>query len=240
MRTLKYTGSMVYDKTNDSQVRANYQHKHVVELYKKHFKNKKVLDAGCWTGTIEKEISHHKWNCEVVGIDQNKDALKTAKKSFPKFRFFRIELDRPKIAFVKKYKSTFDTVVFLDVIEHVPLNTEIKVLKFLRKLLKPGGVIILSTMINHNFNFIDPAWFFGHRHYKTRSIRTMLKKAGFKIKEVLRIGNLWWDIDILLLYIYKHIFKKNYKTPKWIYKLIYNGLNHPQDYATRIYALAKK
>jgi ubiquinone/menaquinone biosynthesis C-methylase UbiE len=82
MRSLKYNGSMVYDSLTDAEIRANYQHKHVVDLYLKHFKDKKVLDAGCWTGTIEKEVSSRKFKCEIVGIDQNKAALKTAK-SFP-------------------------------------------------------------------------------------------------------------------------------------------------------------
>lgn len=240
MRSLKYNGSMVFDKLTDQQIRANYQHKHVVDLYKKHFKNKKVLDAGCWTGTIEKEVSRRKWPCQIVGIDQNKAALKTAKKNFPKYKFSQIELDHPDKVFIKKYKGTFDTVVFLDVIEHIPVGTEVKVLKFLRKMLKPGGVLILSTMLDHKYNFIDPAWFFGHRHYKASRVRKFLTSAKFKVKQLLKIGNLYWDLDLLYLYIYKHIFKTEYKTTKNMYRNIYKGMEEPQKYATRIYALAKK
>ncbi len=240
MRSLKYNGSMVYDSLTDAEIRANYQHKHVVDLYLKHFKDKKVLDAGCWTGTIEKEVSSRKFKCEIVGIDQNKAALKTAKKSFPQYKFFQIELDSPDKKFVKKHGGTFDTIVFLDVIEHIPVGTEVKVLKFLRKMLKPGGVIILSTMLDHKYNFIDPAWFFGHRHYKASRVRKFLVSAKYKVKQLLKIGNLYWDLDLLYLYIYKHIFKTEYRTTKSMYKNIYRGMKEPQKYATRIYALAKK
>jgi cyclopropane fatty-acyl-phospholipid synthase-like methyltransferase len=240
MRSLHYNGSMVYQPLNDSEVRANYQHKHVVDMYLKHFKNKKVLDAGCWTGTMEKEVQRRNIGTEMVGIDQNKDALKVASKGFPKFKFAQIELDKPDEKFVKKYRGYFDTVIFLDVIEHIPVGTEVKILQFLRDMLKPGGVLILSTMLDHKYNFIDPAWFFGHRHYPAMVIRKQIKKSGLKPVEVLKLGNLYWDLDLLLLYIYKHIFQKNYRTTEWMYKKIYEGLEPPQKYATRIYALAKK
>lgn len=240
MRSLSYDGSMEFDALNDSQIRANYQHKHVVDHYIKHFKNKLVLDAGCWTGTLEKEVSSRNWKSDMVGIDLNKDALTVAKKNFPQYQFHQVELAKPSPQFVKKYSNKFDTIVFLDVIEHVPPGTEVRILQLFNKLLKPGGHLIVSTMLSHRYNFIDPAWFLGHRHYSSNHIKNFLESSNFKVKELLEIGNLYWDIDILMLYIYKHIFRANYKTSNWMYKKIFEGLEPPQKNATRIYVLSQK
>lgn len=240
MRSLTYDGKMVFQKLNDEMIRANYQHKHVVDYYLDHFKNKKVLDAGCWTGTMEKEVSSRDMKCEMVGIDVNKEALEVAAKNFPQYKFHYVELTNPSKEFLDKYTGYFDTVVFLDVIEHVPPHSEPQVLQLFNKLLKPGGHLVLSTMHSHPFNFIDPAWFLGHRHYPISDIQEFYKKSNFEEVELLKIGNLWWDLDILLLYIYKHIFKREYKTTKFMYEQIFKGLNPPQTFATRIYSLAQK
>lgn len=240
MRLFSYDGTMEFDKLNDEQIRANYQHRHVVDQYLDAFKNKKVLDAGCWTGTMEKEVSSRKFKCEMVGIDLNKDALRVAKKNFPQYKFHQIDLFHPKPSFVQEYAGTFDTIIFLDVIEHVPNHSEVEVIKFFKKMLKPGGVLILSTMLSHRYNFIDPAWFFGHRHYGFEDLCQIILSGGLKLIEVNKIGNLYWDLDILLLYIYKHLFRRNYKTTQLMYDHILKGLNPPQKYATRLYLKATK
>jgi len=231
---------MVFDKLTDENIRASYQHEHVVKTYLKHIQNKKVLDAGCWTGTMEKQITSMGIKTNIVGIDENKDALKVATKNFPKFKFERCSLTEPSTEFLTKYSSYFDSIIYLDVIEHIPKGTEVQVMEFFHKVLKPGGVIILSTMLDHPLNFIDPGWFVGHRHYKVKQIEMFLKKSKFKTLELLKIGNLAWDFDLLLLYIYKHVFKKEYKTSNFMFKRILKGLQPPQKTATRIYALAQK
>jgi SAM-dependent methyltransferase len=240
MRSLSYDGTMKFDNLNDSQIRANYQHKHVVDFYIDNFKGKKVLDAGCWTGTMEKEVSRRKFQCQMVGIDLNIEALEVAKNAFPKYDFFQINLAKPDPKFMRKYSGYFDSTIFLDVIEHVPVGTEGIVLKNIYKLLKKDGVLIVSTMNSHPLNFIDPAWFLGHRHYKASDIDELLQIAGFKSTDVLKIGNLFWDIDILLLYTYKHIFHTIYKTSQYMYRQIMKGLTPQGTFATRIYAIAKK
>lgn len=240
MRSLSYDGSMVFQKLNDETIRTNYQHKHVVDNYIAYFNNKTVLDAGCWTGTIEKEVRSRKLPCEIVGIDLNKDALEVAKKNFPGLKFYQENLADPHKDFMRKYKGYFDTVVFLDVLEHIPIGSEVAVLKVLRNLLKPDGVVVLSTMLDHPFNFIDPAWFFGHRHYRVEQVHTFYTKAGFLSYKTSLLGNLFWDIDLLLLYTYKHLFKKEYITPRFIFLRILKGLRAPQKFATRIYSLVKK
>ena len=231
---------MKFDKLTDAQIRSNYQHRHVIDFFIKNFRGKRVLDAGCWTGTLEKELSQRKLKLSLVGIDENKAALNVAAKNFPKFEFVRQDLVHPDPAFVKKYTGYFDTIVCLDVIEHVPAESEAVVLRFFSSLLRPTGKLILSTMLSHRYNFIDPAWFLGHRHYSVKHLLKLLDFGGFRSEKTLKLGNLYWDLDILLLYIYKHIFNRNYKTSNFIYKRILHGLSLRQKNATRIYLIAKK
>ena len=238
-RFFSYNGSMEFQQLSDGIVEANYQHKYVVEKYLSYIENRKVLDAGCWTGPVEKEILERGINTELIGIDENEEALNVATKNFAEFTFIQCELTKPSERFISNYKGYFDTIIFLDVIEHLSKGSEVEVMKFFNKILRPNGVIIMSTMADHICNFIDPAWFFGHRHYKISKLQELLGKAGFQSIEILKIGNLYWDLDILLFYIYKYIFKKKYETSQKMSKRIYKGFISP-IISTRYYIKAIK
>ena len=67
----------------------------------------------------------------------------------------------------------------------------------------------------------------------------MLEESGFEIVEVLKIGNLWWDIDLLFFYISKHLLKKKYQTNATLRNKIMQGFNTPAI-PTRFYVLARK
>ncbi len=238
-RALKYNGSMEFSAINDEKIIANYQHQFVIDHFIDDFKNKKVLDAGCWTGPLEKGLIEKKVETNLTGIDENKDALLVAKNNFSKFKFEECQLMSENSTFIKKHLGEFDSVIFLDVIEHLPKNGETKALKFFQKVLKKSGNIIVSTMSSHPFNFLDPAWFFGHRHYRLKELKEIFYSSGFEFVEILRIGNLWWDIDLLYLYFYKHVLHSKYETSKKMYKRISMGFEKTK-FPTRYYIKAKK
>lgn len=238
-KVLSYNGSMEYQQLSDEVVVSGYQHKYVIEKYLPYFENKKILDAGCWTGPLEKEIANREIAAELVGLDENESALNVARKNFPGYNFVRCGLLETEASFLDRHRGYFDTIVFLDVLEHLPRGSELRVMKLLNSLLKSGGIIIMSTMADNIFNFIDPAWFFGHRHYKLRRIRKIVKESGFEVLELLKIGNLWWDIDLLFFYISKHLFKKKYHAGMAARAKIMQGFNNPVI-PTRFYLLARK
>lgn len=238
-RAIKYNGSMEFKPLNDEKIVANYQHNFVIDHFKNDFQNKIVLDAGCWTGPLEKGLVEKKIQTQLTGIDENTDALKVAKENFPKFNFEECQLMSVNTAFIKKHSNEFDTIVFLDVIEHLPKGGEGKVLDSFHKVLKEGGNIIISTMSSHPFNFVDPAWFFGHRHYRLVKLKKIFEENGFELEEIQRIGNLWWDIDLLYLYFYKHVLRKKYETSNRMYKRIVEGLRKTKI-PTRYYIKVKK
>ena len=173
---------MEYRPLSDADINDNYQHDFVVEHYKDYIEGKKVLDAGCWTGPLEKVIVKKNIATKLLGVDINQDALSVARRNFPDFDFQYCALrgsNKKDDSFVKNYSSFFDTVIFLDVIEHLPKNTEHDVIRLFHRLLKNNGTLIVSTMASHPLNLIDPAWLLGHRHYRLKYLRKIFQYAWF-------------------------------------------------------------
>lgn len=240
-RMISYNGSMEYHAEADEKIEADYQHQFIVRTFRENIEKKKVLDAGCWTAPLARAIINEGIKTNYTGLDFNKDALAAAKKNFPQYNFIYQKLESNQKAFIKKYKDTFDTIFFFDVIEHVRPGSETDILKVFYELLKPKGVVILSTMSSHPLNMIDPAWFFGHRHYTTRQLLHIFIEAGFKISEFHHMGNVYWDLDVLFMYIYKHIFHSFYTTPQWLKEKIMDGLKDSEDLGTtRFYCVLQK
>ncbi len=192
-----------------------------------YIKNKKVLDIGCWTGQFEKLAV--KTTKQITGIDPGKNAILQAKKMVPNARFkVGNALDLP---FSDK---SFDTITMLDVIEHIPKNTESICLKEIRRVLKPDGYLILSTPNAHILSILlDPAFFLiGHRHYTKKDLTKLLEKSGFKILKTKKVGGVFRLSVSLVEIIYKHLFKKKYIVPDVIKEKI------EQEYKSR-YAFAQ-
>ncbi|MEK7169194.1 MAG: methyltransferase domain-containing protein [Patescibacteria group bacterium] len=173
-----------------------------------YLKNKKVLDIGCWTGQFEQIAS--KYTKKIVGIDPGIDAIKTAKRFVLNADFYVGD------ALNLKFKSnSFDTVTILDVIEHIPRESEEKCLKEIGRVLKPNGYLIISTPHSHPLSILlDPAYFLiGHRHYSEKKLRELLSLTGFKTIKVKKTGGIFRLCIPLLQMFYKHILKRKLIVP---------------------------
>lgn len=176
-------------------------------------KDKVLVDIGSSFGWLEKEISSEGLR-KIVGIEPNNKALSFARKSIPNVDFRignALETGLP--------DSLSDIVVLFDVIEHLPKLSEAKALDEIRRILKKGGVLLLSTPYNHFLNnILDPAWYFGHRHYSLGKITELLGGSGFKIDKIEIKGKLFAPIYMLWFYINKWIFANHFKNFAWLDK----------------------
>lgn len=184
-------------------------------LVKEYIQKKKVLDIGCWTGQLERLMGQQ--TKELVGLEPNNKAVSVAKKVTPSVSFLVGTAE--KLPFKK---NSFDTVIFLDVIEHIPAQTELICLKEIYRVLKPKGILILSTNYKHLIGVLfDPSfWVFGHRHYGKDELKNMLTQTGFDTKRVITSGGFWRIATFNISMIAKHIFKMKLKYPKEIKKKI--------------------
>ena len=108
-------------------------------------KNKRVLDVGCGGGILSEAMS--KYGANVVGIDAADKAIRAAvahaEISSMSIDYYALTIEE----YLKKEKGKFDIITCLEILEHIP-NYE-NVLVCAKKLLKPGGLIYIST-INRN------------------------------------------------------------------------------------------
>lgn len=87
----------------------------------------KTLDAGCGEGVLVEKYAQQGW--DIIGVDKNYASAYVKEGSITELPF---------------EDSTFDTVLALDVLEHLLYQDQGKALKEIRRVLKPGGTILFS------------------------------------------------------------------------------------------------
>lgn len=164
-------------------------------------KEKTIVDIGSSFGWLEKEILKIDKSIKIVGIEPDENAVNFSNKNIKDAKFLVGD------ALKLPIKNNFaDIAILFDVIEHVPKNKEINSLNEVHRILKPKGLLFLSTP-NSNFfmNLLDPAFYFGHRHYKLEKLKKIFKKTGFKIIKSTIKGGYWFSFYLIWLYITKRI-----------------------------------
>lgn len=135
-------------------------------------KPKKILDIGCGTGETITYLKTVFKKASFVGIDNSKEALK-----FTKSRGHNVKKgDALKLPFKDE---SFDAVLLLDVIEHI--KNDAGVIKEAKRVLKPGGVIVLTAPA---LQFIWSAHDVGqghHRRYTRHQLMRLADKNKIKI-----------------------------------------------------------
>jgi len=102
----------------------------------------KVLDAGCGTGNLGVHIS--RLGCHVTGVDFSREALDQ----------YRIKIKKNKTKLILSDLSkelpfrdnSFDRVVSNNVLYTIELGKRENLIKEMYRVLKPGGVIVLSNV----------------------------------------------------------------------------------------------
>lgn len=174
-------------------------------------KEKTLIDVGCSYGWLEVLLKEAGFK-SMIGIDPERKAIEHAKKIAPHASFFVSTADKLPVK-----DNVGDCLTMFDVIEHVSQGTELEALGEAYRVLKTNGKIFLSTPNSNLFtNFLDPAWYLGHRHYRKGQIKKMLTKAGFTVEEISIKGGLWFSVYLIWLYINKWIFGNKMPRSKFL------------------------
>lgn len=164
--------------------------------------NKVILDIGCSDGLLAYHLLKENPK-SYIGIDPSQKAIEFAKANIHEASFYVSPADKLPVK-----DNSVDVVLMFDVLEHVPPQTEIKSLKEIKRVLKKKGTLLLSTPNSNIFtNLLDPAWYFGHRHYKPQRVQKLLSQAGFKAQDIETRGGLWFSVYLIWIYFLKWIFK---------------------------------
>lgn len=138
-----------------------------------------ILDIGCGSGRVAEFLSDREF--DVVGIDISRKMLELAKEKVPNVEFLRQDmrsLDFP--------RETFDGVLALYSIIHVPRKYHPGIFKKINRVLKPKGIAMISVGGTNLENYLDENWMnWGSRmywsHFDLGTNLNLLKKAGFDI-----------------------------------------------------------
>lgn len=105
------------------------------------------LDLGIGDATFLKELVDHT-RLRVTGADPHVGNLSAAHKVLPHARLVRVGERLPFAS------QTFDSVSFLDVLEHTPDDEA--ACSEIARVLRPGGLLVMSVPAKHVFSFLDP------------------------------------------------------------------------------------
>lgn len=191
-------------------VNPSIHHKENLKIAMPYIRGMRVLDIGCWTGIIEKMVASS--TKKIVGVDPNNDAVVFAQKHVPNSAFkVASALDLP------FRDRSFDTVLLLEVIEHLPQGSESKALSEIWRVLDRNGTLVLSTPNKHTVSILlDPAYFLiKHRHYSFSDLKSLLNNSGFQILKHSYSGGWFFLIKANLELLAKHLFNINLVLPKW-------------------------
>lgn len=170
----------------------------------------RVADIGCWTGGLLSLLVEDSPQ-RIVGIDVSGPWLHVAERNVPDATFLKVEnlVDLP-----DSLSEQFDCVFFLETLEHLPRGTEREVISSLASICSPEGKIILSTPVAGVAALLDPAWFLvGHRHYRLSTLRRLVSSTGLEVSGYYYSGNFWTSLDVVSLYVFKHILRRQYSSP---------------------------
>jgi SAM-dependent methyltransferase len=129
--------------------------------------------------------------------------------------------------------ESFDTVVCWEVLEHIPPDSEPTAFREIHRVLRPGGVLYLSTPYASGIaRLLDPAWWLiGHRHYRKRALAEFAGAAGLEVELLEVRGGLWQIVGILNLYIAKWVFRREPFLEDAVNRRMDREFSRPSGYA---------
>ncbi len=135
-----------------------------------------VLDIGCGIGCAL--VALRSWGfTNVQGIDINREQVESCKR-----RGLSVELVEDSTLFLLKHASEYELILMLDVLEHVPVSEQIRLMRAVCSALKPGGRVILT--VPNASSLVATRWRYGDfTHCSTfteHSLRFVLKNAAFE------------------------------------------------------------
>ncbi len=144
-----------------------------------------VLDVGCKSGWLLEFLARELPSPLLVGLDL--DATHLPRSGLPV-----VSADARRLPVGDE---RFDAVTLLDIIQHVPAGSEPDVLSEGARVLRPGGLLFLSTPADWAIGrLLDPAhWLIGHRHYPGARLRSLILDAGMEILVAETRGR-WADV----------------------------------------------
>jgi SAM-dependent methyltransferase len=139
------------------------------------FVGQRVLEVGCGIGNMFQFFADRE---RVVGIDIDPKQVAMIKKAFKGKENIRFAVEDIEKIDVKKYaREKFDTIICLNVLEHI--RNDAKALRIFQRILAPGGTLVLQIPA-HKFLYSTLDRGLSHfRRYTRKGLLSKTMRAGF-------------------------------------------------------------
>jgi len=138
--------------------------------------NAHILDVGCGAGIPTAKFLIEK-GIKVTGIDLSDTMLNLAGKNVPSAEF--IKMDMNELNFNEK---TFDGIVSVYALFHVPKENHFEIFKKFFEVLKPGGILMINNGVSESegtSRFFGVPMFWSN--FGPKTTLNLVKEAGFSI-----------------------------------------------------------
>ncbi len=141
-----------------------------------------ICDLGCGPGQIARYL--HRKGVETLGVDLSPKMVAEAKRLNPEIEFHQGDM----LALPDPDNSWGGIAAFYCII-HIPRDRLVGALREMRRVLKPGGVLLITFHIGGEVRHMDE--FFGKTvdldfaFYQSAEMESWLKEAGFELEETL-------------------------------------------------------
>lgn len=163
-----------------------------------------ILDVGCNVGELLSHLRHLNYPAALAGCDVNPAAVEVARRNVPDADFRVCEA-----AALPFLDAAFDCVTCIETLEHVPPADWEKSLLAMRRVLSPGGLLILRTPHAGLFGWLDSN---NVRFRLPRVYRSLIGRGGrdagyaagsdgvvwhyhFTREELVRLAGAGWTVE---------------------------------------------
>jgi glycosyltransferase involved in cell wall biosynthesis len=153
----------------------------------------RVLELGAGIGNMSQHLSRGRRSYMATDLDEEHlGRLRVRFQGRPNLSIGRVDLTAP--ADFTELRGRFDTVVCLNVVEHV--EDDLLALRNIRSALEPGGrAIVLVPQDQSVYGTLDEV--LGHyRRYSPQQLRKRMEEAGFQVERVFEFNRVtrpgWW------------------------------------------------
>lgn len=138
--------------------------------------NAHILDVGCGAGIPTAEFLIRR-GIKVTGIDLSDKMLELARSNVSRAKFVKMDMND-----LKFNENTFDGIVSVYALFHVPRENHFDIFKQFYKILKPSGILMINTGVSESegtSRFFGVPMFWSN--FSPKITLTLVKKAGFSI-----------------------------------------------------------
>ena len=164
-----------------------YRLSKILEIYAPG-KDEKVLDLGCGWGTLEKALAPRVK--EITGVDYSAKSVEVCQRAFQGSEYKNVSFLRADASATGLEAGAYDTIICADLVEHLYPEVFEKTLEECRRLLKPGGRLVIWTdcrdglltiLREHDFLLAKDH---SHVDYKTlEGMKASLARLGFETQK---------------------------------------------------------